>query len=77
MVDFVRVSVIGADPITHITIPRSTYRSNKHRLLKADPLDRNGKPRPAKFSPKESDSGEAPELEAAPADTTTGQEATS
>lgn len=75
MPEFVRVSVIGADPTTHITIARTALRPSKHRVLKSPPLDRNGNPRPAKFGTSSA------QPEADPADdatnTPTGQEATS
>ena len=70
MTKFIRVSVVGAKPVTHITITEASFRPAKHRLLKSEPLDRNGKPRPAKFAPNDSHNpGNSPA-------TTTGQEAT-
>lgn len=71
---FVRVSVIGATPTTHVTISEAAYRPAKHRLLKSPPLDRNGDPRPPKYGPPASGGTNDPApAEAEP--TTTGQEA--
>lgn len=73
---FIRVSVVGAKPVTHITIDEDSFSSSQHRRLKTDPVDRNGQPRPASFAPFTS-SDDASETtpasagQAAPAATTT------
>lgn len=62
---FIRVSVVGAKPVTHVTIDEDSFSSSTHRRLKTDPLDRNGMPRPASFAPFTSSDDDA--LETAPA----------
>lgn len=75
---FIRVSVVGAKPVTHITIDEDSFSSSQHRRLKTAPLDRNGLPRPASFAPFTSSSDDdaaettpASADQAAPAATTT------
>jgi hypothetical protein len=68
---FVRVSLIGSTPVTHITISEAAFKPSKHRLLKSPALDRNGNPRSAKYGTSEP----APD-ETSAESTTTGQEAT-